>query len=90
MDITIAVLSTILTIMTFIYVISICLTIKFIKKGWLIINPPRDEEANKMIDDLDKLYSEEKKENKYLQNQLNLALELYDEANAKLRKDEQV
>ena len=90
MKITVAILSTILTMMTFIYVVSICIFIHAIKKRWLIINPPRDTEADKMIDELDKMYSEERKENKYLQNQLNLALELYDEANSKLPKEEQV
>ena len=90
MNITIAVLSTILTLMTFTYIVTICLLIKSLKKGWLIINPPRDEEATNMINDLDKMYEDQKKENKYLQNQLDMALELYDEANRKLSKEEEV
>lgn len=90
MNITIAVLSTILTIMMFIHIVTICLLIKLVKKGWLIINPPRDTEADKMIDELDLVCKDQKKENEYLQKQLDLALELYDEANKKLPKEEQV
>lgn len=56
-SVTIAILSTILTMMTFLIIVTICLTIKLVKKGWIRIGfeKPNDN----LIDELDNFYKEQ-------------------------------
>lgn len=89
MNATSIILATILTMMTFIYIVTICSFIKLIKSGKLVINDDEKTLINE-VDILQNQLKNEEKEKRYLEKQLDLALELYDEANAKLSKEEQV
>lgn len=58
LQITVAILSTMLTIWTFLTIIGILIIRKAFKKRWLVFGNPR--EADKMIDELSKIYEEDK------------------------------
>lgn len=75
----IAILSTVIVMMTFLYIVSLITVIKSIQKGWVKIEKP----DNELIEELDELYKETLKEQKMKDNQLNLAMELCEEKEKK-------
>lgn len=59
MQVTLAILTTMLTMISFLLIVLICLFIKSLKKGWIKIGFDNPKQADILIDELDGFYREE-------------------------------